>query len=150
MALLNLEKKSGTSRIPLCSQRYGWGTLLVAVGLGSISTKMAQPATYLQQAFFFETSLEYLFPNYLKICEKKTICTEGLTVRSNICVFDDGGPLYVVTCREEWPICLYGVASYFIQDPKRPGEYCTGGSVFTSVPDFLHWISGITRRYGTY
>ena len=143
MALLKLEKNTERSLLSLCTKKPEDGTLLATVGLGSISTKAARPASILQQTFFFETALEYLFNDRMKICEKETICTEPLTGGSNTCLFDDGGPLYIVNCSQtqKTPLCLYGVASFFIQDPKRPKELCTGGSVFTRVPDFITWIS---------
>ena len=137
--------------LPLCSSKPAYGTLLATVGLGSVSTAAAQPSPYLQQTFFTETTSEYIFKDETKACENETICTLTVTDGSNICLFDDGGPLYIVNCREEGlrPVCLYGVASYFIQDPKRPGELCTGGSVFTRVPDFLEWITAATLKYRT-
>ena len=115
------------------------GIQLFAVGMGTTSTKHVKLPNQLIETRFTENVFESVIPDHGRWCLPHNICTDRITEGSNICTFDDGGPLFELDCISGSPKCLYGVASYHIQDPAYPNELCTGGSVFARIPSYFNW-----------
>ena len=81
-------------------------------------------------------------------CPASSICTHSIREGSNICLMDEGGPLYVLRCDNKMPQCLYGVADYFISDPNTPPySVCNGGSFFTRITHYRAWIDRIVHAF---
>ena len=132
---------SKSSILEICEDEPEFGMPLGSLGLGSTSTTgFKYPAT-LQEAKFYESVYENTIAKDENNCRRGQICVDSVTDGTNICTGDHGGPLYELECGTRNPKCLYGVASYYVQDPNgRPEEICTSGSVFTNVLDFKAWI----------
>merc|ERR1711879_858826 len=82
--------------------------------------------------------------NFFDWCPPSTICTKRMTEDANLCNGDEGAPLYQYYEKSYCPKCLLGVGAYF--GKTRYSRYlCNGGSFYTSVPDYWHWIQGTIR-----
>ena len=118
--------------------------LLGACGRGSTSRTHYIPANVLQETFFYESMFESnTKPHELRLCRDDNVCVESVAEGANMCLFDDGSPLYVFECGTLNPKCLYGVSSFSRGRVDTPGELCNNGSFFAKVPRFYHWMSSI-------
>ena len=128
-------------RLNLCHLNHPIGTRLVASGMGSLSRTGVNLPNRLQQSYLIE--IPHLptrtNPTVEPVeCPENSICTESITIGGGLGKFDDGGPLFAITCLFGYNIpCLYGVASYTLMDPVLVENLA---SVFTSVPDNHLWI----------
>ncbi|XP_075249605.1 uncharacterized protein LOC142342232 [Convolutriloba macropyga] len=114
--------------------------------MGSTSTKENSPANTLREAVLYESVFESSLEGDNSFCEPGTICTDCVRKNTNICLYDDGSPLYEFECQLKVPKCLYGIASYYIQNTAKPDELCTAGSVFTRISYHEHWIMQIMSK----
>ncbi|XP_075261630.1 serine protease SSP1-like [Convolutriloba macropyga] len=128
-------------RLNLCHLNHPIGTRLVASGMGSLSRTGVNLPNRLQQSYLIE--IPHLptrtNPTVEPVeCPENSICTESITIGGDLGKFDDGGPLFAITCLFGYNIpCLYGVASYTLMHPILVENLA---SVFTSVPDNHLWI----------
>ncbi|XP_075256335.1 snake venom serine proteinase 9-like [Convolutriloba macropyga] len=132
-------------KIDLCSEPISSEDMshipLGACGMGSISkdrNSQLQPAK-LKEMLFYQSVLEVVDPLGVVPCDEHTICTVPFVEGGNICSRDEGGPLYRLNCSTMLPECLYGVASYH-KNKENSDEVCNGGSYFTSIDFYRHWI----------
>ena len=112
-----------------------WPILTSASGLEYFAHKMKRgypPGSYKnpnKKVFRYELkqSIEIPFQNF-----------KG----GNICLMDDGGPLYKLKCGTMEAECLYGIASYSNANRRHlPRDtVCNAGSYFANVIHFRGWI----------
>ncbi|XP_075251321.1 myeloblastin-like [Convolutriloba macropyga] len=118
-------------------------------GMGSFITEATHSAIpgKLKQMIFKRTFLQNPDPRYLSPCPEEVICVNPVFEKGNICMMDDGGPLYKFACGTMIPECLLGVASYSLGRSDTPMQVCNNGSFFTHVPLFGDWIDYIMNHY---
>ena len=82
-----------------CEEDPELGNLLGTVGMGSTSTKENSPANTLREAVLYESVFESSLEGDNSFCEPGTICTDCVRKNTNICLYDDGSPLYEFECQ---------------------------------------------------
>lgn len=129
-------------RLPLCptpipEHSYPM-TLLGTAGMGltELSISSHTIPEVLQETLLVQ--IKYTNENSNVLCRTDNICTKPFISKSNICLMDEGGPLYKFRCGSLEPECLYGVASYSLRSSNE--TWCDGGSFFTNVYVFFNWI----------
>ena len=132
--------------IDLCRNEEEHGTTLGTCSMGSTFAQKPYFPIRLKETFFQET--KFLSRNIydMRLCREDTVCVERLPgdKTSNLCLRDDGAPLYAMKCGSMVPDCLYGIASHYDNFQTRyGGQRCTGGSYFASIPHSYDWISRI-------
>ena len=151
LAILKLRNPmpNGVHTIQLCLKVPELGTPLASLGFGSTSTISYEPSLeYLKEAYFYESvfTTDAHSTSFFETCPESDICTDTLTAGTSICSGDIGGPLYEFNCGTIDPVCLYGVASYFTQNPDNH-RICNDASVFTKLTHFHDWIKRICVQF---
>ncbi|XP_075261165.1 trypsin-like [Convolutriloba macropyga] len=123
-----------------CHAKVGSWRPLHAFGLGATSGVTFSLPRRLKEGAFHETFLQSSDVFNVIFCREFNVCTESLFMESNMCLWDQGGPLVSFFCGTTVPECLYGVTSYFLTKHRGSSDACNGGSTFTSIPYFYNWI----------
>ncbi|XP_063722040.1 thrombin-like enzyme BjussuSP-1 [Symsagittifera roscoffensis] len=143
IALIKVKTHYPDHRVmPICQVEPELGTILGSCGLGSTSAPKLTIPTHIQEVFFYESMFENIDPFNFETCAPGNVCTDTVTDDSNICVGDEGNPLYSFSCQTSIsPHCLYGVASYFLPltHPQQMAT-CKDGSVYASVIPHTDWV----------
>ena len=113
----------GAKILPLCKYEPDLGSMLGFIGMGSTQVTSVKLPKILQELPLYESVFERSNPVHWLSCKSNEICVEQVLEDSNICINDEGGPLFSTTCDQKGfpskPHCLYGVASHFLTDHNR-------------------------------
>ncbi|XP_063719971.1 azurocidin-like [Symsagittifera roscoffensis] len=158
IALLQLFKRiNAFHQIQICPKPMDLGHTLAFTGLGSTTRKLTTLPKTLQEMPLYESVFESASPFEMEGCRSQDICTENILEDSNMCMHDEGSPIFSLLCVRATqivkPNCLYGVASYFINKthinghpPMQSGSICNDGSVFARLTNHLDWIYSVTGQ----
>ncbi|XP_063727517.1 azurocidin-like [Symsagittifera roscoffensis] len=145
--------------LPICSEEvpetdYG-STLVGSCGMGYVSTSRDHTAVShkLKEIYFTMTIFDSSEGLFFSRCREDNICTTPILDGGNICIMDEGGPLFKFHCDTMEPECILGVASYSMSKPNtsvptQHREICNDGSYFTRLSLFQDWIDSVLlNRY---
>ncbi|XP_075256366.1 chymotrypsin-like elastase family member 1 [Convolutriloba macropyga] len=134
-------------------ESYEMQYLLGSCGMGSTQNERTSEGTSetkippaLKEMFFSESMIDRLGPFNVVPCPSNVVCTRPLFNSGNICLMDDGNPLFRFQCGSFEPDCLYGVASYSKANPSTEDKICNDGSYFARIHPLKNWIERIIHR----
>ena len=110
-----------------------------------LADAISYPAT-IHEGMFIENVFESTTSRSNHWCPREKICTDAahMSLNTNLCISDDGNPLYSINCIDLRPLCLYGVASYVLPlheaGASETQQICSEGSVFERVSFHSNWI----------
>ncbi|XP_075250828.1 uncharacterized protein LOC142343028 [Convolutriloba macropyga] len=148
VALLKLSRDvpKSVKPLPLCSHRLAYSLhrhRLGACGIGTVNPNTLEIPDVLQETFFYESMyVSESSPYSFHWCRDDLVCVDAIEPGANMCLFDDGSPLYTLQCGTRAPDCLYGITSFYRSITKQAGIIkCDGGSFFASVTHLYDWIA---------